>query len=146
MAPLAPSLVTHPPTQSHPLACRPWHDLSRWGIPSSETGTATDCNPSSCTDPPHPPPPHPTPSLACRLWKDASRWGIVEDEGDLAFFALWPPWSPHRPELPDSLLRLAVPKKKGDGQEVDGEPVLRRTATEARGMGLGAGVGIRGLL
>jgi hypothetical protein len=81
-----------------------------------------------------------------RLCKDPSRWGFVEDEGDTAFYALWPPWSPHRPELPDALARpqLPPPPPPEDGQDDEAGPVLRRAATEARGMGLG--VGIRGLL
>ena len=79
----------------------------------------------------------------CRLCKDTSRWGVVEGEGDTAFFALWPPWAPHRPDLPDALTRLPVPKAadEGEGRE---EPVLLRTATAVRG--LGPCLGIRGLL
>ncbi|KAI8466205.1 MAG: hypothetical protein J3K34DRAFT_524737 [Monoraphidium minutum] len=85
-------------------------------------------------------------ALQFRLCKDAARWGVVEDEGDTAFYALWPPWSPHRPKLPDSLLRLPPPAaargEAGGGGGGGGEAVLRRAATAARGMGLG----IRGLM
>lgn len=67
---------------------------------------------------------------------------MVEEESDTVFFALWPPWSPHRPDLPESLLRLPPPAPRCDEDEA--APALRRSATEARGLGLG--LGIRGLL
>jgi len=78
-----------------------------------------------------------------RLVRDAARWGVVEDQGDTVFYVLWPPWSPHRPELPGTLVRLPPPRlQEAEGEGGGAEPVLRRAATEARGL---MEVGIRGL-
>lgn len=79
------------------------------------------------------------------------------------FYALWPPWRPHRPDT-GSLARPPVsnPEAAGDDDDIDYEagsggvtggargesPVLRRVATAARGLASPAGGdgGGRGLL
>jgi hypothetical protein len=79
-----------------------------------------------------------------RLAKDATRWGAVEGGGDEVVFALWPPWVAHRAELPEALVRPALPpppRPLAAGQDAGAaEAFVRRPARDAGGL-----VGVRGL-